>query len=108
MGGSKKSYDDDDGRTIADMSGIDRPGLFFPRKVGRLREHERESLAAKGAENPRGGGSLGMRPWEENASLNKDERRMYILGALKAALLIGLAFVVGLGLLVALLLFLWT
>lgn len=109
MGASKKNYDDDDGRTIADMSGIDRPGLFFPRKVGGLRANERESFAAGSAENPQDGtGRQKMRPWEENASLNKEERRMYIWGALKAALLIGLAFVAGLGLLVALLLFLWT
>lgn len=109
MGGSKKSYDDDDGRTIADMSGIDRPGAFFPRKVGNLRLHDREFSSFDSPENPEGeNGRQTARPWEEDSALGREERRMYIFGALKAALLIGLAFVVGLGLLVALLLLLWT
>lgn len=47
------------------------------------------------------------RPWEDN-SLSKSERRMYILGALRAGLLVALAYIIGLGLLIALLIWLWT
>ena len=70
-------YDDDDGRTIADMSDIGRQPLFLPR----LPENDR--------------------PWEQTG-LTKEERLWYTLGALKAALLIALAFIGGLGLIVLL------
>ena len=41
------------------------------------------------------------RPWEAQKDLfSRSERRMAILGALKAALLIGSAYIVGLGLLI--------
>lgn len=48
------------------------------------------------------------RPWEQPELMTPQERRMYVLGALKAALLIGLAFIVGLGLVVLFLLQIWT
>ena len=40
--------------------------------------------------------------------MSKEDRRLYILGALKAALLIALAFIVGLGAFIALLIWLWS
>lgn len=45
-------------------------------------------------------------PWEEE-TLTKQERRMYVLGALKAALLIGAAYLIGIGGLIFLFLKLW-
>lgn len=109
MGGAKKEYDDDDGRTIADMSGIDRPGVFFPRKVGSPHSRSREHSPYCGPEDPQEeNGRQAARPWEEDSAFGREERRMYIFGALKAALLIGLAFIVGLGLLMVLLLLIWT
>ncbi|MBD5133300.1 MAG: hypothetical protein HDT38_02335 [Clostridiales bacterium] len=87
---AKKVYDDDDGHTIADMSGIQRQPLFLPRLPARRRpgapaqpEPERD------------------RPHEQ-LDLTPEERRWYILGALKACLLIALAFIAGLGLIVLL------
>jgi len=81
----KKSYDDDDGRTIADMSGVDRQSVFSGLFAGlRFSRPARERRA--GPEHP-----------EENAEgsgpqpvLEKEERRGYILGAMSAGLLIGL------------------
>ena len=97
-----RRHEEDDGRTIADMSGIGRPGVFgWP----------------AGGDMPSAGGVPGMS--EDGASgrghaaqkyeqpLTKKERLLCALGALKAALLIGLAYIVGLGLVIALLLFLW-
>lgn len=89
----KREYDDDDGRTIADMSGVGRPGMVsFRRSTG-----DEEAPAPR-----REDAGSGYGPFE-----NKEERRMYILGALRAALLIALAFILGLGLVTALLLLIW-
>lgn len=88
-------YDDDDGRTIADMSGVERQAMFLPRVPRRdlLRPPQQERPAEE------------ERPWEETG-LSREERRWYILGAMKAAMLIALVFIVGLGLVVALFCFL--
>lgn len=98
MAREKREYDDDDGRTIADMSEVGRPNLLgFRRLPGGEKAPAREEPPEKREE----------RPWEDS-SINRDERRMYVLGALKAALLIALAFIVGLGLVIALMLLIWT
>ena len=87
---TKKVYDDDDGRAIADMSGLDFPGAFSFRGV-------RPKKPERGAEQS----NLTDRPWEaQKDQFSRSERRMAILGALKAALLIGSAYIVGLGLLI--------
>lgn len=88
--GKKRVYDDDDGRTIADMSGVERQPMFLPRLP------RRDSPGPTRQEGP----AEEERPWEETG-LSPEERRWYILGALKAAMLIALAFIVGLGLVVA-------
>lgn len=93
----KKVYDDDDGRTIADMSGIGSQPMFLPRVPGAQRGRPAEQPGAEPADD---------RPWEDS-SMSREDRRMYILGALKAGLLIALVFIVGLGLLILLLLWLW-
>ncbi|MGM9607098.1 MAG: hypothetical protein ACI3XJ_06285 [Oscillospiraceae bacterium] len=93
----KKVYDDDDGRTIADMSVLDTPGgaLFFPRK-------KRPQTADSEAETPdRPGDTPGER-------ISKEDRRVYIFAALRAALLIAAVFICGLGLAIWLLLKLWS
>lgn len=89
----KREYDDDDGRTIADMSGVGRPGMVsFRRSTG---DEDKPTPRHEDAGN-------GLGPFE-----SRDERRMYILGALRAALLIAFAFILGLGLVTALLLLIW-
>lgn len=91
----KRVYDDDDGRTIADMSGVGRPGMVsFRPGTDRGNDPQPQREAP--------GGDSGLGPFE-----SKRERRMYIMGALRAALLIALVFILGLGLITALMLFIW-
>ncbi len=90
MARKKRVYEDDDGRTIADMSGVTGPSMFVPRSPGEKKAQP---------ETP-------DRPWE-NTGMTPRERRMYVLGAMKATMLIALAYIVGLGLLIALLVWLW-
>lgn len=94
MARKKRVYEDDDGRTIADMSGVTGPSLLRPRspeqKPSRQEPEQQEQ----------------DRPWEDN-QMSPRERRMVVLGAMKATMLIALAYIVGIGLLIALLLWLW-
>ncbi len=85
-------YEDDDGRTVADMSDLSRPSLFLPRKSGRRKDMgppEDESSS-----QPR-------QDWDPK------DRRLYIFGALRAGLLIALIYFLGFGLLIGLLLLIW-
>ncbi len=89
---AKKTYDDDDGRSFADMSQLERPSLF-----GHLSERRERKKSPSGASH---------NPYAED-EMTREERRWYIFGAMKASLLIGLAYVVGLGLLILLMVSLW-
>ena len=90
-----RTYDDDDGRTIADMSGIGRQPMFLPRfsENGRRKAAYSAPQPSEEPENDR--------PWEDTG-LSKEEQMWYMLGAIKAALLIALVFIGGLGLVVLL------
>ena len=78
---SKKIYDDDDGRTIADMSGIERAPLVLPHfKKKKEAPHEVPEETDDASPSP-------------EIQMSGDERRGYIFGALGAALLIGAIFV---------------
>ena len=92
MAKRRKTYDDDDGHTIVDMSGVEAPSLF-----GHLPGGRKKSSAAAPDEKP-------DRPWE-SSGLSGSERRSAVRGALSAALLIALAYIVGLGALIAILLY---
>ncbi len=78
---SRRAYEDDDGRTIADMSEVSAPNLFTWRRS----EREEEPEPAADPEKP---------------PFTKRESRLYALAALRAALLIGCAFAAGLGLII--------
>ena len=86
---------EDDGRTIADMSDI---GSFAgPSMFGRV-----DGLRKKKApEEP-------STPLSEEDQFTGEEKRWFLLGALKASLLIGGVFIGGLALVVLLLIALWT
>ena len=74
-------YEEDDGRTIADMSGIERQPTFLPHF-----HRKRSDFSAPDA--PR----ANDRPWESAAGeLTREERNAAIRGALKAGLLIAAA-----------------
>ena len=101
----RKEWDDDDGRIIADMSGIERPRFVVPRAIHNKSSsrQDTDSLQQETGEQ-----KIKERPWENGSEFTPQERRMYVLGALKAALLIALAFIVGLGAAVWLMIQVWT
>ena len=95
---------EDDGRQIADMSGIERSNLFMPRFV----KNSTSNAARRDAPPEPGQQPEPDRPWEQGMNdLSPKERRMYILGAIKASMLIGLVYVGGLGAVILVLLWLW-
>ena len=80
---ARRTYEDDDGRTIADMSGLaQRTPLGYRRP------------AAERKQDPGPGETAPGRPWEQ-AGMSREDRRHYIWGALSAALLIALIFIAG-------------
>lgn len=90
----RKQYDDDDGRTIVDMSGVESPSsLFIPRVP------KKEKTVPTEENN-----SSDERPWEKN-EFSKDERRSFVLGAMSASALIALIFIAVFGIAIALMVF---
>ena len=90
MARRNKVYDDDDGRTIADMSEVSGPSMFVPRKSGR-KKSPMEQEESRDSEQE----------WDPK------DRRIYVFGALRAALLIALVYAVGFALIIGLLLLIW-
>ena len=86
----KKKYDDDDGRTIADMSGLERPNMIMP-QFGHPKNKNQTKATSDG----------------NNTDLSREERRSYIGGALLAALLITAIFIVVFGVAIWLMLTVW-
>ena len=82
---SKRRYEDDDGRTVADMSGIEPQPMLIPRIYKRRDRADFREPDAPDAND---------RPWDTSGELNREERNAAIGGALKAGLLIGLTFLV--------------
>lgn len=89
---SNKKYDDDDGRSIADMSSVGQPNLFTFRNPKDKNEQ---------AQTPDEDQS--ERPWEKKPEMPKEDRRAYVLAAVLTALGVGAVFLVGLGLIIWLL-----
>ena len=90
--GKRRTYDDDDGRTIADMSGVSRPNAFVYRRADDARPKKRERMEREGDPSP----------------YTSEERRMYVFAALKASLLIAAVFIVGLGAAILAMILLWS
>ncbi len=72
----------DDGRTIADMSGLERPSL---------RKKEDRDIPISG----------------DAPQMDKEDRRMYLFGAMGAALTIALIFIGAAAIVILLMLFFW-
>lgn len=94
MARNHKSYEDDDGRTIADMSGVGRSGDFSPSPF--FSPTPFESSPKEEPENK-----------SESSPISKEERFAWVGGALSAALLIGTVFLLGIGLLILFLTVVW-
>ena len=85
--------EDDDGRTVADMSGVgDQPSMFIPREWGRRRSLSDDPSENSGDNAPR---------------LTREEKRTVIGAALRAGLLIALVFIAAGALLILLLQLIW-
>lgn len=82
---NKRIYEDDDGRTVADMSGIEPQPMLIPRIRKRADRADFREPDAPEAND---------RPWDTSGELSREERNAAIGGALKAGLLIGLTFLV--------------
>lgn len=88
MNGQRKNYEDDDGRTIADMSGLTGNSLHW---FGAIPREKKERPA---------------RP-EQKGQLSRSERFYAVAGALRAGLLIALVYIAAFGAVIWLLLKLW-
>lgn len=105
MEGSDRAdeMEEDDGHIVADMSdvphGLSGGWRLFGGKAqdGNRKQRENTDVHNRNRQSE---------PWED-APFSWQERRMYTFGALKAALLIGLAYLVGLGLLIGLMVLVW-
>lgn len=88
---SKKVYDDDDGRTIADMSGLEGRSITSVfRDARKNRKEEKEKLAS-----------------DPEYQADRSTRRSYTFGAVGAGLLIGMVYLVAFAALILFLLFIW-
>ena len=96
--GKEKNGFEDDGRTVADMSGIEGHASFLGSIAGlRGRGKRRREVT----DEPDGKGE------GKSVDMTRDEKRWFIFGALGAALLIALAFVLGLGVIILLMVLIW-
>ena len=77
---------EDDGRTIADMSGVSRRSFFG------IAPRDQNAASAETPREP-------VKNSEPNA-LSGEERRWVLLGMMKAGLLVGLCFAVGIALVI--------
>ena len=87
----KRVYDDDDGRTVADMSGIERQPLLLPRFRRRQRDGEGPDTDAPASEDE----------W------SREDRRAVLVGSIGAVLLIGVVFLAAAAAVIALMLTVW-
>ncbi|MCD7744654.1 MAG: hypothetical protein LUI13_05125 [Lachnospiraceae bacterium] len=102
----KKEYVDD-GRTIADMSGLERPGMF-----GHLPERMRRGSSGAGSERQQSRryteeDGIGEDDQRKQPPITRKERHMFTLAAVKAGLLIGLVYLVGCCAVIGLLYLVW-
>ena len=92
---ARRVYEDDDGRTIADMSGIERQPMIVPRLPKREKKKPIEV-----PEEPV--------PEQEPDPVPKHERRALVLGAMSATTLIALIFIIAAAAVIGLLLLVWS
>ncbi len=77
----------DDGRTVVDMSGVERAPLLLPR----LRKNEKKEMIREHGEDS----EEQDQPWlAEQGKLNKQERRWFIGGALGATAAIAVVYII--------------
>ena len=97
----KKRSDEDMERdfVVADMTGVERPGLFKVHKMGTWKNAGKTGGQEGPADMTYDAGPASN---QEPIVLTKEERKWYILGAVKAVLIVGFVFAGGLTLVVLL------
>lgn len=88
----KKTYEDDDGRIIADMSEVTRPNLWSFRHPSTAPWHQRDKKAAASGNLGEKGGELPRS--DASQQFSKEDRRAYILAALAGAFAIAAVFAI--------------
>ena len=103
MAKKKREYDDDDGRTIADMSGVERPNLFTFRSTQSLRQGTPPSSEEGDASEP----DYSKYYNRSTDEMSRKEAFMAIMGSLGAALLIAGIFIAVFAVAIVLMLIFW-
>lgn len=88
----KKIYDDDDGRTVADMSEVERTPILIPKldRIAKARSGRDDSEESNNEND-----------YLKN-EMSNSERRAFVSGAVSAALAIGSVFAVAIGVVILL------
>ena len=98
---------EDDGRTVADMSDVDSQSVLSGLLTFRRPPGSRRELTADSA-HPGEDGESGRKSQDpQQQYISPEERRMWIFGSIRAALLIGLVYIGVLGGVIALMVLLW-
>ena len=98
---------EDDGRTVADMSDVDSQSVLSGLLTFRRPPGSRRELAADSARPGQDGESGRKLQDPQQQYISPEERRMWIFGSIRAALLIGLVYIGILGGVIALMVLLW-
>ena len=97
-----RDYDDDDGRVVADMSGIDDRSLvgrWLGLPEGKV-QSRREITDRPESRSPRAD-AYG------SGEMDSEERRFFIFGAMKASLMLGMVYLVIFAIVIGILVFIW-
>ena len=104
---NRDRYDDDDGRTVADMSRVE--GRSIVSSLVGMKGAEWMTRGRNAADHPSGtiGGSASAPPCSQTQQFDREECGAAIWGALGASLLIGMIYLTVFAAVIVLLLFLW-
>ena len=99
MAQKRQSFEEDDGRVVADMSDLARPPLLIPRFEGAPEKKKMPMMPPEDQQSsPR---------YQEQVSLDSEERRALIGGALAAGLLVVGCLAAGFALLILFISHVW-
>ena len=91
MAKERKKYDDDDGRTIADMSEVTRPNLWGIRTPSSAPWNKKPQNENSGSGEDEAQ-EASPKPYNYEDNLSKEDRRVYILAAVGSGLAIAAVF----------------
>ncbi len=97
----------DDGHTIADMSGVERPGMFGHLPESRKHGGPESGTGRRGNGRYADNSDTGINNQMQKPPITRKERRMYTFAAVRAGLLIGLVYIVGCSVVIGILYLAW-